>query len=91
MSPAAPGDVANLRDVAVVRDGRRLLHDVSLDAHPGRPMAVLGPNGAGKTTLLRLLSTYLHPTSGSVSVLGARFGHHDLRALRPRIGFVSGS
>lgn len=81
--------VAALREVTVRRGGRAILGPVDLEIPRGEHLAVLGPNGAGKTTLLRLLSTYLHPTSGQVEVLGGRFGRVDLRALRPRIGVVT--
>lgn len=39
--------------------------------------------------MLQLASGYLHPTRGSVSVLGHRLGHVDVRRLRERIGVVS--
>jgi iron complex transport system ATP-binding protein len=55
----------------------------------GEHWAVLGPNGAGKTTLLRLLGAERHPSSGNVTVLGARLGASDLRLLRSRVGIVS--
>jgi len=78
-----------LDSVTVVREGRRLVDDVTLTLRRGRAMALLGPNGAGKTTLLRILATRLFPTSGDVQVLGATFGRADLRPLRHRIGFAS--
>jgi iron complex transport system ATP-binding protein len=81
--------VAALSRVDVVVDGARLLDQVSLTLRERRHMAILGPNGAGKTTLLRVLATRLFPTTGAAQVLGAEFGRHDLRPIRPRIGFVS--
>ena len=50
---------------------------------------VLGRNGSGKTTLLRIASCYLHPTAGTVDVLGHRLGRVDVRELRTRIGLSS--
>src|SRR6185369_8676459 len=47
---------------------------------------VLGPNGAGKTTLLNLAAARLHPTDGTVHVLGEQLGRVDLAELRTRIG-----
>ena len=54
----------------------------------GESWVILGPNGSGKTTLLDLAGGLRHPTSGEVSVLGARLGTIDVRELRARIGFV---
>lgn len=81
--------VIELDGVGVTVDGSTILSGVALRLGAGEHLAVLGPNGSGKTTLLRVLSTYRFPTRGSATVLGARFGASDLRALRPRIGFVS--
>jgi ABC-2 type transport system ATP-binding protein len=43
---------------------------ISFDLSPGEIVGFLGPNGAGKTTTLKMLSGLLHPTAGSVAVLG---------------------
>ncbi len=52
---------------------------------------VIGPNGSGKTTLLQIAGARLHPSLGSVEILGDRLGASDWRAVRARVGFVSGS
>src|SRR5690606_13930652 len=44
-----------------------------------------------KTSLLNILNGYIWPSSGTVSVLGHRFGTYDLRELRKKIGWVSSS
>lgn len=84
-----PIAAASLSDVVVRRSGRDLLHEVSLEIAEGERWAVLGPNGAGKSTLVRLLSTRLHPTSGTVEVLGERLGRVDVFELRPLLGLAS--
>ena len=83
------GAVVDLRGVGVTVDGSTILDGVDLRFAAREHLAVLGPNGSGKTTLLRVLSTYRFPSRGSATVLGTTFGRGDLRALRPRIGFVS--
>lgn len=80
--------VLSVRDVAVVRQGRELIADISVDVAAGEQWALLGPNGAGKSTLLALCGARLHPTRGTVHVLGHRLGRVDMRALRTHIGHV---
>ena len=86
--PSAP-DVLRLSRVGVVRPPATLLADVDWTVGAGERWVVLGPNGSGKTTLMRVASLYLHPSSGTVDVLGHRLGRVDVRRLRTRIGLVS--
>ncbi|SMG13631.1 iron complex transport system ATP-binding protein [Rhodococcus rhodochrous J3] len=80
--------VLRLHDVSVVRQGRALVAHVDLDIRAGEQWALLGPNGAGKSTLLALCGAQLHPTTGTVHVLGHRLGRVDMRELRTHIGHV---
>ncbi len=84
----APADIIALRDVGVMRGGNRLITDVDWDVNPGERWVIFGPNGAGKTTLLEVVSTYTYPAFGQAWVLGCQLGRTDVRALRPRIGYV---
>lgn len=75
--------------VDVVRGEAVVLRGVDWSVADRECWAVLGPNGSGKTTMLQLASGYLHPTRGSVDILGYRLGRVDVRKLRERIGVVS--
>lgn len=81
--------VLDLRDVGLRRDGRLLLDGVTWRVGPTDRWVVLGPNGSGKTSLLRIASLWLHPTTGTVQVLGEELGRTDVRPLRARIGVSS--
>jgi iron complex transport system ATP-binding protein len=89
LRPVAGAPVIDARGVRVVTGGATILADVDVALGAREHLVVLGPNGGGKTTLLRVLATYLFPTRGEVDLLGHRVGRVDVRALRPRIGFVS--
>ncbi|MEJ6490013.1 ABC transporter ATP-binding protein [Leucobacter sp. USCH14] len=47
--------------------------DVSFSIKPGQVTGFLGPNGAGKSTSMRLMLGLDRPTSGTVTVNGARY------------------
>lgn len=76
-------------DVVVRRDGRNIVDRVTWQVADDQRWVVLGPNGAGKTTLLQLADTLMHPTSGTVTILGETLGRTDVFEIRPRIGFAS--
>ncbi len=63
------------------------ISDVTLHVERGEVLGLLGPNGSGKTTLLRMLTGYLSPTSGRLSVAGYDTERHRMEARR-RIGYV---
>jgi len=44
--------------------------NISFEVEAGSIFAFLGPNGAGKTTTIKMLTTLVHPTSGSISING---------------------
>ena len=85
------GTALNLIDISFVRDGRTILAPFSWTVRDEERWLVLGANGSGKTTLLRLASLYEHPSSGTVDLLGERFGRTDVRRLRQRVGYLSAS
>lgn len=76
-------------DVVVRRDGRNIVDHVTWQVADDQRWVVLGPNGAGKTTLLQLADTLMHPTGGTVTILGETLGRTDVFEIRPRIGFAS--
>ncbi len=49
---------------------KQALRDVTLHVGSGEILGLVGANGAGKTTLVKILAGVIHPSSGSVSILG---------------------
>ncbi|TAK69623.1 MAG: ABC transporter ATP-binding protein [Actinomycetota bacterium] len=82
-------EVLRLRGVTVVRGGRNIVDNLDWSVHEDERWVVLGPNGAGKTTITSMAATLLHPTAGTVDILGERLGRIDVFELRTRIGLAS--
>ena len=69
MSVAAPDTrvtTLSLQDLTVVRGGRRVVRELSIDIKAGEVTALLGPNGAGKSSLVLAVGGVLKPIAGSV-------------------------
>jgi iron complex transport system ATP-binding protein len=81
--------VLQLESVSFHRNGTAILRNVSWTVSQGENWVLFGPNGAGKTTLLNILTGYLWPSVGGVSVLGERLGEVDVAELRRHIAVVS--
>lgn len=87
-----PGQpVLEMTGVEVRVEGQTILTGVDWQVTPGQNWVVIGPNGGGKSTLLRVASLALHPSRGTVRVLGQELGRVDVRPLRSRIGLASSS
>ncbi len=63
------------------------VNDISFSVRRGEIFAFLGPNGAGKTTTIKMLTTLLHPTSGSIRING-HDPMTDQDAVRQSFGIV---
>jgi branched-chain amino acid transport system ATP-binding protein len=51
-------------------NGFAAVSNVDLDIRHGEVHALIGPNGAGKSTVFNLLTGFLPPTAGTISLLG---------------------
>lgn len=63
------------------------VQDVTFRIERGEIVGFLGPNGAGKTTILRMLTGYMPPTNGRISVDGVESRSNSLQ-VRKKIGFL---
>jgi ABC-2 type transport system ATP-binding protein len=54
---------------------KRAVDDVSFTVERGEVLGFLGPNGAGKSTTMRMITGFIPPTAGNISV-----GGHDMVA-----------
>ncbi|PPS90310.1 ABC transporter ATP-binding protein [Streptomyces sp. MH60] len=79
---------AQVRSLAVRRDGVQALRHVDLTVSPGETVALMGRNGAGKSTLLSALVGLVEPSAGSVRAGDAVPHRTAPRDLVRRVGLV---
>ena len=63
------------------------VRDVSMEVAPGTILGLIGPSGSGKTTTIRLLTGTLHPSGGTIRVLGEEPTRFSVRT-RERIAYM---
>ncbi|MGI8605431.1 MAG: ABC transporter ATP-binding protein [Verrucomicrobiales bacterium] len=67
--------------------GNAAVDDVSFEVGQGEVVGFLGPNGAGKSTTMRILSSYLPPTAGRVTIAGHDVFRESIKARR-ELGYM---
>ena len=81
-----------MQGASVVKNGRRILDDLSLVIREGEHTAILGPNGAGKTSLIRLITREDYPlahANGTAPLLIFGQDLWNVFELRSRLGIIS--
>jgi ABC-2 type transport system ATP-binding protein len=61
--------------------------DINFSLKRGEVLGFLGPNGAGKTTTMRMITGFLFPTKGKISVCGHDVSENPI-AIKEKIGYV---
>jgi iron complex transport system ATP-binding protein len=81
-----------MKNITVVRSGKKILDSVSLSIKPGEHVAIIGPNGSGKSSLIKTLTKEYHPLAGAeglvLKIMGKETWH--VFELRKLLGIVSG-
>ena len=67
--------------------GKRAVDDVSFEVQPGEVLGFLGPNGAGKSTTMRMITGFIPPSEGRISICGHDMLENPIPA-KQRIGYL---
>ncbi|MCI5518507.1 MAG: ABC transporter ATP-binding protein [Treponema sp.] len=65
----------------------RAVNDVSFSIPTGQIVGLLGPNGAGKTTTMRMITGFLAPSSGTITIDGINIEENPVAGKR-KIGYM---
>ena len=77
----------NIQDISKLYGEQHALDHVSFSVAKGEIVGLLGPNGAGKSTLMKIITCYIPPTEGDVTVDGHSI-YDDTLAVRRAIGYL---
>ena len=70
------------------KNGIQALSGLNIQVKSGEIYSLLGENGAGKSTLIKILTTFLKPTSGNITMLGKDIQQNSIY-IRSNIACVS--
>lgn len=76
-----------LENVTRKYGGFAAVDNVSFTISPGEIVGLLGHNGAGKTTIMKMLTGYLEPTAGSITIGGENLAD-QLQTIQQDIGYL---
>ena len=76
-----------IKNITKIYDSQKALDNVSFTVNPGEIVGLLGPNGAGKSTLMKIITCFIPPTEGEITVCGHSI-YDDPLAVRRQIGYL---
>ena len=69
-------------------EGKEVVHNISLEAKQGSVTALVGSSGSGKSTIAGLVSSFINPESGTITIDGQDLSKVSLCSFRSQLGVV---
>ena len=86
--PTPAGEnIIEVQDLVKKYAGTTAVNEISFTARKGEIIGFLGPNGAGKSTTMRILTGFIHATSGQARIAGFPVTTHGPE-IRRRLGYM---
>ena len=76
-----------VRNLTKLYGEEKAIDDISFDVKTGEILGFLGPNGAGKTTTMKIITCYMPPSAGTVTVNDCDIANKSLE-VRRKIGYL---
>lgn len=76
-----------VKELSKIYGNQKAVDNISFEAGDAEILGFLGPNGAGKSTTMKMITGYLSPSSGTISVAGIDISADPL-AARAQIGYL---
>lgn len=77
----------SIQNLTKVYGTQKAIDDLSFEVKPGEILGFLGPNGAGKTTTMKIITCFMPPSSGTVTLGDYNIFEHPLE-IRKRVGYL---
>jgi len=76
-----------VKNITKLYGEQKALNNVSFNVGSNEIVGFLGPNGAGKSTMMKIITCYIPPTEGTVSVCGFDTNEQSIE-VRKQIGYL---
>lgn len=77
----------SVQEVTKTYNEQKALNRVSFEVAKGEIVGFLGPNGAGKSTMMKIITSFIPPTEGTVSVCGLDVMKNSME-VRKQVGYL---
>lgn len=85
---AVNGDIAFENVSFAYEENKEVIHNINIHAPKGSVTALVGSSGSGKSTIASLVSSFLTPHSGKITIDGKDLSTVTLNSYRKHLGVV---
>ena len=85
---AVNGDIAFENVSFAYEENKEVIHNINIHAPKGSVTALVGSSGSGKSTIASLVSSFLTPHSGKITIDGNDLSKVTLNSYRKHLGVV---
>ena len=76
-----------VNNLSKIYGSQKAVNNISFTINKGEIVGFLGPNGAGKSTTMKIITGYLQPGAGAVSVCGLDVASNPI-SIKKKIGYL---